>query len=140
MPSACPVRIGPGVPHRIRYVARQVEVGAGEVVFRQPRRYAFLTVTTREQAERLLKGMPEEQVPAALDALQEVERYAHTLKMLRKRHPEKSERDLMESLATIKEGDEAIKRIRARFEGIPSEEIEREAVKAVREVRAEAAS
>jgi hypothetical protein len=95
-------------------------------------------VTTREQAERLLKEMPEEQVPAALDALQEVERYAHTLKVLRKRHPEKSERDLMESLATIKEGDEAIKLIRTRFEGIPSEEIEREAVKAVREVRAEA--
>ncbi len=106
--------------------------------FRQRWRYAF-RVTTREQAERLLKGMPEEQVPAALDALREVERYAHTLKVLRKRHPEKSERDLMESLATIKEGDEAIKLIRARFEGTPSKEIEREAVKAVREVRAEAA-
>lgn len=75
-------------------------------------------------------------MPAALDALQEVERYAHTLKVLRKRHPEKSERDLMESLATIKEGDEAIRLIRTRFEGIPSEEIEREAVKTVREVRA----
>lgn len=97
-------------------------------------------VTTREKAERLLKEMPEEQVPAALDALQEVERYANTLKVLRKRHPEKSESDLMESLATIKEGDEAIKQIRARFEGIPSGEIEREAVKAVREVRSEAAS
>jgi hypothetical protein len=117
---------------------RQVAVGAGEAVFRQPRRYAFC-VTTREQAERLLKEMPEEQVPAALDALQEVERYAQTLKVLRKRHPEKSERDLMESLATIKEGDEAIKLIRTRFEGIPSEEIEREAVKAVLEVRAESA-
>jgi len=33
-------------------------------------------VTTREQAERLLKEMPEEQVPAALDALQEVKREA----------------------------------------------------------------
>jgi hypothetical protein len=51
-------------------------------------------VTTREQAERL--------------------------KVLRERHPEKCERDLMESLATIKEGDEAIKLIRTRFEGIPS--------------------
>lgn len=40
--------------------------------------------------------------------------------MLRERHPEKCERDLMESLATIKEGDEAIKLIRTRFEGIPS--------------------
>ena len=99
-------------------------------------RYAS-RVTTREKAERLLKEMPEEQVPAALDALQEVERYAYTLKVLRKRHPEKGERDLMESLATIKEGDEAIKLIRTRFEGVPSEEIEREAVKAVREVRAD---
>ena len=70
-------------------------------------------MTTREQAERL--------------------------KVLRERHPEKCERDLMESLATIKEGDEAIKLIRTRFEGIPSEEIERETVNAVREVRAEAA-
>jgi len=117
---------------------RQLAAGAGVAGFRQRRRYAF-RMTTREQAERLLKEMPEEQVPAALDALQEVERYAHTLKVLRERHPEKSERDLMESLATIKEGDEAIKLIRTRFEGIPSEEIEREAVKAVREVRAEAA-
>jgi hypothetical protein len=105
---------------------------------RQRRRYAF-DMSTREKAERLLKEMPDEQVPAALDALQEVERYAHTLKVLRKRHPEKSERDLMELLATIKEGDEAIKLIRTRFEGVPSEEIEREAVKAVREVRAESA-
>lgn len=47
-------------------------------------------------------------MPAALDALQEVERYANTLKVLRKRHPKKSESDLMESLATIKEGDDAI--------------------------------
>lgn len=97
-------------------------------------------MTIRAKAERLLREMPEEQVPAALDALEEVERYSRTLKVLRKRHPEKSERDLMESLATIKEGDEAIKLIRTRFEGVPSEEIEREAVKAVREVRAEAAS
>lgn len=59
--------------------------------------------------------------------------------MLRERHPERSESELMESLATIKEGDEAIKRVRERFEGVASEEIEREAVKAVREVRAKAA-
>jgi hypothetical protein len=98
-----------------------------------------LRMTTRERAERLLREMPDDQVPAALDALEEVERYSRTLRMLRKRHPQKSERDLMESLATIKEGDEAIKRIRERFKGVPSEEIEREAVKAVREVRAEAA-
>lgn len=97
-------------------------------------------MTTRERAERLLKEMPEEQVPAALDALEEVERYARTLKVLRERHPQKSEQELMESLATIKEGDEAIQRIRERFKDVPSEEIEREAVKAVREVRAEAAA
>jgi hypothetical protein len=97
-------------------------------------------MTTREKAERLLKEMPEEQVPAALDALEEVERYARTLKVLRKRHPQKSESELMESLATIKEGDDAIKLIRERFKGVSSEEIEREAVKAVREVRAEAAA
>jgi hypothetical protein len=96
-------------------------------------------VTTRERAERLLKEMPDDQVPAALDALEEVERYSRTLRALRKRNPQRSESDLMESLATIKEGDEAIKRIRERFKGVPSEEIEREAVKAVREVRAEAA-
>jgi hypothetical protein len=77
---------------------------------------------------------------AALDALEEVERYARTLKVLRERNPQKSEGELMESLATIKEGDEAIKRIRERFKGVSSEEIEREAVKAVREVRAEAAA
>lgn len=98
-----------------------------------------MLMTTRERAERLLKDMPDDQVPAALDALEEVERYSRTLRVLRKRNPQRSESDLMESLATIKEGDEAIKRIRERFKGVPSEEIEREAVKAVREVRAEAA-
>lgn len=98
-----------------------------------------MRMTTRERAERLLKDMPDDQVSAALDALEEVERYSRTLRVLRKRNPQRSESDLMESLATIKEGDEAIKRIRERFKGVPSEEIEREAVKAVREVRAEAA-
>jgi hypothetical protein len=83
--------------------------------------------------------MPDDQVPAALDALEEVERYSRTLRVLRKRNPQRSESDLMESLATINEGDEAIKRVRERFKGVTSEEIEREAVKAVREVRAEAA-
>jgi hypothetical protein len=46
----------------------------------------------------------------------------------------------MESLVRIKEGDDAIERIGARFVGVDSEEIEREAVKAVREVRAERAA
>jgi hypothetical protein len=59
-------------------------------------------VAAREKVERLLRQMPEQQVPAALDALLEVERYANTLKVLRKRHPEKSESEPMDSLATIK--------------------------------------
>ena len=107
--------------------------------FRQRRRYAF-RVTTREQAERLLKEMPEEQIPVALEALAAVERYARTLKVLRERDPKKSERELMETLARIKEGDDVIERIGARFAGVDPEEIEREAVKAVREVRSEAAA
>jgi hypothetical protein len=97
-------------------------------------------MTTREKAERILKGLPEEQVPVALEALEAVERDARVLRVLRERDPSKSERLLMEDLAVIKEGDEAIERIRARFAGVPSEEIEREAVKAVREVRQERAA
>jgi hypothetical protein len=97
-------------------------------------------MTTREKAEQLLKEMPEEQIPVALEALAAVERYARTLRVLRERDPQKSERELMEALVRIKEGDDAIERIGARFAGVDSEEIEREAVKAVREVRAEAAA
>jgi hypothetical protein len=90
-------------------------------------------ITTREKAEQLLKEMPDEQVPVALEA---VERYAQTLKVLRTQDPEKSERGLMTSLMRIKEGDDTIERIGARFAGVDPDEIEREAVKAVREVRA----
>jgi hypothetical protein len=97
-------------------------------------------MTTREKAEQLLKGMPDEQVPVALEALEAVERYAQTLKVLRAREPQKSERELMESLVRIKEGDDTIEQIGARFAGVDPEEIEREAVKAVHEVRAERAS
>ncbi len=97
-------------------------------------------MTTREKAEQLLKEMPEEQIPVALEALAAGERYARTLRVLRERDPQKSERELMETLVRIKEGDDAIERIGARFAGVDSEEIEREAVKAVREVRAEAAA
>jgi len=118
---------------------KRATASAGFAFVKPPARHYAFCVTTREKAERLLKNMPEEQMPAALDALQGVERHARTLKVLRRRRPEKSERDLMESLARIKEGDEAIKLIRTRFEGIPSEEIEREAVKAVDEARAELA-
>jgi hypothetical protein len=51
-------------------------------------------MTTREKAEQVLKGLPEEQVPVALEAL---ERDARVLRMLRERHPQKSERELMET-------------------------------------------
>jgi predicted phosphoribosyltransferase len=97
-------------------------------------------MTTREKAEQVLKGLPEEQVPVALEALEAVERDARVLKMLRERDPQKSERELMEDLAVIKEGDEAIERIGERFADVDPEEIEREAVKAVREVRQERAA
>jgi hypothetical protein len=92
-------------------------------------------VTTREKAERVLKGLPEEQVPVALEA---VERDARVLRVLRERDPQKSERELMESLATIRRGREARKRIGEAFADVDPEEIEREATKAVREVRLEA--
>jgi len=62
------------------------------------------------------------------------------LARLRKRRPEKSDRELVESLARIQLGREARARARKRFAGVSSEEIEREAVKAAREVRRERAA
>jgi len=62
------------------------------------------------------------------------------LSRLRQRRPEKSDRELLESAARIQLGREASDRARERFAGVPSEEIEREAVKAVREVRQERAA
>jgi len=62
------------------------------------------------------------------------------LDRLRKRRPERNDRDLLESAARIQLGREAIARVRKRFAGVPMEEIEREAVKAVREVRHERAA
>jgi hypothetical protein len=61
------------------------------------------------------------------------------LARLRKRRPERSDRELLESAARIQLGREAIARVRKRFAGVPMEEIESEAVKAVREVRRERA-
>lgn len=58
------------------------------------------------------------------------------LERLRKRHPAKSDRELLESVARIQLGREASER----FRGVSSEEIEREALNAVREVRSERAS
>ncbi len=62
------------------------------------------------------------------------------LERLRKRRPEKNDRELLESVARIQLGREASDRARERFAGVPSEEIEREAIKAAREVRRERAA
>jgi hypothetical protein len=66
-----------------------------------------------------------------------VEIDSELLERLRKRRPEKNDRELLESVARIQLGREASDRARERFAGVPSEEIEREAVKAAREVRRE---
>ncbi len=62
------------------------------------------------------------------------------LDRLRERRPEQSDRELLESLLRIQLGREASDRAREAFAGASSEEIEREAVKAAREVRAERAA
>ena len=62
------------------------------------------------------------------------------LTRLRKRRPKRSDRELLESLARIQLGREARARARARFAGVSSQEIEREAAKAVEEVRRERAA
>ena len=59
------------------------------------------------------------------------------LDRLRKRRPERSDRELLESAVRIQLGREAIARVRKRFAGVPMKELEREAVKAVHEVRRE---
>jgi hypothetical protein len=97
-------------------------------------------MTIRERAEKLLSELPDEQVPAAVEALEGIERDARVLRVLRERDPRRSEQELMESLKRIREGDVAIGQIRERFAGVPSGEIEREAARAVREVRRERAS
>ncbi len=66
-----------------------------------------------------------------------VEIDSELLERLRKRRPEKNDRELLESVARIQLGREASARVKERFAGVPSEEIEREAAKAVREVREE---
>lgn len=62
------------------------------------------------------------------------------LDRLRKRRPDKDDRELVESAARIQLGREAIARVRKRFAGVPMDEIEREAATAVREVRREDAA
>lgn len=76
----------------------------------------------------------------AASATTRVEIDTDLLDRLRKRRPEQNDRELLESAARIQLGREAIARVRKRFAGVPMEEIEREAVKAVREVRRERAA
>ena len=76
----------------------------------------------------------------AASATTRVEIDTDLLGRLRKRRPERSDRELLESAARIQLGREAIARVRKRFAGVPMEEIESEAVKAVREVRREHAA
>lgn len=68
-----------------------------------------------------------------------VEIDSNLLERLRQRRPAKSDRELIESVARIQLGREASDRAAQRFQGVSSDEIEREAVKAVREVRRERA-
>jgi hypothetical protein len=76
----------------------------------------------------------------AASATTRVEIDTDLLGQLRKRRPERSDRELLESAARIQLRREAIGRVRKRFAGVPMEEIESEAVKAVREVRREHAA
>jgi hypothetical protein len=59
----------------------------------------------------------------------EVEFDRELLERLRRRRPDKSDRELLESAARIQLGREASGRARESFAGVSSEEIEREAVK-----------
>jgi len=76
----------------------------------------------------------------AASATIKVEFDRELLGRLRKRRPKKSDRELLESAARIQLGREASDRAREHFAGTPSEEIEREAVRAAREVRQERAA
>lgn len=69
-----------------------------------------------------------------------VEIHTGLLERLRRRRPAKNDRELLESVARIQLGREASDSARERFQGVPSEEIEREARSAVREVRSERAA
>lgn len=62
------------------------------------------------------------------------------LDRLRQRRPGQGDRELLESAVRIQLGRETIARVRKRFAGAPMDEIEREAVDAVREVRREDAA
>jgi hypothetical protein len=74
-------------------------------------------------------------MPAASTAKVEFDR--ELLQRLRRRRPDKSDRELLESAARTQLGRDASRRARESFAGVSSEEIEREAVNAAREVREE---
>jgi hypothetical protein len=76
-------------------------------------------------------------VPAASTIKVECDR--ELLERLRRRRPDKADRELLESAARIQLGREASGRARESFSGASSEEIERESVKAAREARKERA-
>jgi hypothetical protein len=61
------------------------------------------------------------------------------LERLRRRRPNKSDRELLESAARVQLGRDASCRARESFSGVSSEEIEQDSVKAGREVREERA-
>lgn len=62
------------------------------------------------------------------------------LARLRERHPKATEPELREKLARLQRGRELLQRIGERFAGVPQEEIDREAVRAVKEARRERSS
>lgn len=59
------------------------------------------------------------------------------LARLRKRYPEANDQELQDTLARIQRSREIMERIGERFAGVPQEEIDREAVRAVKEARRE---
>jgi hypothetical protein len=69
-----------------------------------------------------------------------VEIDSNLLDRLRQRHPAKNDRELLEGVARAQLDREASDRASECFRGVSSYEIEREAVKAVREVRRERAA
>ncbi len=89
-----------------------------------------------EETSRLGDTIPD----VAVSPTTRVEIDTNLLDRLRKRRPERSDRELLESAVRIQLGREAIARVRKRFAGVPMEEIEREAVKAVHEARRERAA
>jgi hypothetical protein len=77
-------------------------------------------------------------MPASSTTTVEID--SNLLDRLRQRRPAKNDRELLEGVARAQLGREASDRASECFRGVSSYEIEREAVKAVREVRRERAT